>query len=68
MLCTLLPLIKDSLGDITRSENYRAIAGGCLILKVLDLVILKLERDKLSTDALQLPTNPTRAQLLVLGQ
>ena len=35
LMCTLLPLLKDNLGDITSSENYRAIAGGCLLLKLL---------------------------------
>ena len=53
LLCTLMPLVKDNFGDITKSENYRAIAGGCLILKVLDLIVLKIEVSKLSTDALQ---------------
>ena len=53
LLCTLMPLVKNSLSDITKSDNYRAIAGGCLLLKVLDLVILNIERDKLDTDALQ---------------
>ena len=28
LLCTLAPLIKDNLGDITLSSKYRAIAGG----------------------------------------
>ena len=27
LLCTLLPLVKDKLGDITSSENYWAIAS-----------------------------------------
>ena len=40
LLCTLLPLVKDNLGDITSSENYRAIASGSLLLKLLDIVIL----------------------------
>ena len=53
LLCTLMPMIKDNLGDIAKSNNHRAIAGGCLILKVLDLVILHLEGEKLSTDSLQ---------------
>ena len=30
LLCTLLPLVKDNLGYVTTSENYRAIASGCL--------------------------------------
>ena len=33
LLCTLIPLVKDGLGDITSSKNYRAIAGGCLLFK-----------------------------------
>ena len=28
LLCSLMPLVKDNLGDITKSSNYRAIAGG----------------------------------------
>ena len=51
--CTLLPLVKDGLGDITASDNYRAIASGSLILKLLDIVILLLEGDKLGCDSMQ---------------
>ena len=53
LICTLIPLVKDNLGDITSSDNYRAIAGGCLLLKLLDIVILLLEGDKLGCDELQ---------------
>ena len=53
LLCTLLPLVKDNLGDITSSDNYRAIASGSLILKLLDIVILLLEGDKLGCDSMQ---------------
>ena len=53
MICTLTPLIKDNFGDITSSDNYRAIAGGCLLLKLLDIVILLIEGDKLSFSDLQ---------------
>ena len=53
LVCTLLPLVKDNLGDITSSDNYRAIAGGCLLLKLVDLVILLLEGERLSCDTLQ---------------
>ena len=58
LLCSLMPLVKDNLGDITKSSNYRAIAGGCLILKVLDLLILEIESEKLSTDCLQFAYKP----------
>ena len=53
LLCTLLPLVKDNLADTTSADNYRAIASGSLLLKLLDLVILLLEGDKLNTDQLQ---------------
>ena len=48
-----MPLVKDNLADITSSDNYRAIASGSLILKLLDIVILLLEGDKLECDHLQ---------------
>ena len=35
LVCTLLPLVKDNLADITSSDNYRAIASGSLVLKLL---------------------------------
>ena len=53
LVCTLLPLVKDNLADITSSDNYKAIATGSLILKLLDIVILILEGDKLECDQLQ---------------
>ena len=53
LICTLLPLVKDNLSDITSSDNYRAIASSSLVLKLLDILILMLEGDKLSCDQLQ---------------
>ena len=53
LVCTLMPLVKDKFGDTTASNNYRAIAGGCLILKLLDLVVLILEGEKLSFSEMQ---------------
>ena len=53
LLCTLLPIVKDGLGDITSSDNYRAIASGSLLLKLLDIVILILEGNKLSVSQMQ---------------
>ena len=58
LLCTLLPLVKDNLGDTTSADNYRAIASGSLILKLLDIVILLLEGDKLQCDQLQFGFQP----------
>ena len=53
LVCTLLPLVKDNLADITQSNNYRAIAASSQILKLLDIVLLLLEGDKLGCDGLQ---------------
>ena len=53
LMCSLYPLVKNKLGDTTSSDNYRAIAGRSLLLKLLDLVILILEGDKLGFSELQ---------------
>ena len=53
LMCNIIPLVKDSLGDTTSSNNYRSIATGCQVLKLLDLVILLIEGDKLAVDQLQ---------------
>ena len=53
LLCTLVPIVKDNLDDISISDNYRAIAIGSLILKWFDWLILILNSDKLTTDELQ---------------
>ena len=58
LVCTLLPLVKDNLGDLTQSDNYRAIAAGSQILKLLDIVILILEGEKLGCDQLQFEFQP----------
>ena len=50
LICTLLPLVKDNLADTTSSDNYRAIASGSLLLKLLDMIILILEGDKQACD------------------
>ena len=53
LICTLLPLVKDNLADITQSDNYRAIAASSQVLKLLDIVILILEWEKLGCDEMQ---------------
>ena len=58
LVCTLSPLIKNKLGDITSSDNYRAIAGGSLLLKIIDIVILLLEGDKFYFSQLQFAYQP----------
>ena len=53
MISALIPLVKDKLGDITASNNYRSIALSSLILKVFDWVVLLLYSDDLKVDELQ---------------
>lgn len=53
LLSTLIPIIKNKLGDITSSGNYRSIAISSLVLKIFDLVILSTFQDKLQLDELQ---------------
>jgi len=53
LICTLLPLVKDNLGDLASSDNYRGIAIGSLVLKLFDWIILLLEGPNLSCDELQ---------------
>ena len=49
--CALcVPIVKDNLGDITSSDNYRAIALGSLLLKWFDGLVIILGGDKLRKD------------------
>ena len=58
LLATLVPLIKDKLGSISSSKNYRSIAMSSLILKLLDWVILLLFGESLGVDQLQFAYQP----------
>ena len=58
LLATLVPIIKDKLGSISSSKNYRSIAMSSLILKLLDWVILLLFGDSLGVDQLQFAYQP----------
>ena len=53
MISAMIPLVKDKLGDICASNNYRSIALSSLILKVFDWVIILLYGDRLNLDCLQ---------------
>ena len=53
MISTLIPLVKEKMGDITSSDNYRSISISSLILKVFDYVILDIHGDSLTVDELQ---------------
>ena len=53
LLSTLVPIIKDKMGDICSSQNYRSIAISSLILKVVDWVVIILYGECLNLDDLQ---------------
>ena len=53
LLSTLVPLVKDKLGDISISKNYRSVAISSILLKLLDWVIILNEGDSLGLDELQ---------------
>ena len=53
LLSTLVPLIKNKLGDKCSSKNYRSIAISSLLLKVIDWIILILFGESLGLDELQ---------------
>ena len=53
LLSTVIPLLKDKLGDVTSSNNYRSIALSSLVLKIFDWVVLLLYDENLSADELQ---------------
>ena len=42
LLATLVPIIKDKLGSITASKNYRSIAISSILLKMIDWTFLIL--------------------------
>ena len=58
LLASLVPLIKDKLGSINDSKNYRSIAMSSLILKLLDWIILLLFGSSLGDDQLQFAHQP----------
>ena len=53
MLSTLVPLLKDKLGDQCSSSNYRSIALSSLILKIFDWVLILICEKELVFDDLQ---------------
>ena len=53
MVSTLLPMIKDKLGDTCSSSNYRSIALTSLLLKIFDWILLLIFDEELKIDELQ---------------
>ena len=53
LLSTLVPLVKDKLGNIGCSKNYRSVAISSLVVKLIDWVIILLEDESLKLNELQ---------------
>ena len=53
LISSIVPLVKDKLGDVNTSSNYRSIALSNLLLKVFDWVIILIYDQNLATDDLQ---------------
>ena len=53
LLSNLIPIVKDKLGDITISENYRSIAISSLVIKIFDWAIILAFNKHLQLDDLQ---------------
>ena len=53
LLSTLVPLVKDKLGNINSSKNYRSVAISSILLKLIDWVIILLEGSSLGLNDLQ---------------
>ncbi len=58
LISTLVPLLKDKLGDVCSSSNYRSIAISSLLLKLFDWVVIILFGDKLNLDEKQFSYQP----------
>ena len=58
LIARLVPIIKDKLGSISSSKNYRSIALSSQVLKLFDWVILLLFGESLGVDQLQFAYQP----------
>ena len=58
MMANLVPIVKDKLGDICSSSNYRSIAISSLLLKIFDWVVISLYGTELELDERQFSYQP----------
>ena len=52
LVATIIPLIKDKLGDPENSDDYRSIALNSVVLNVFDWIIITLFGNRLGLDKL----------------
>jgi len=53
LLSVLVPIIKDKLGNISSSKNYRSIAISSIVLKIFDWIVILLFGKTFELDELQ---------------
>ena len=53
LIAKMIPLLKDSNGDISSMDNYRSISLSSIFLKIWDFVILILYGEKLDSGSMQ---------------
>ena len=53
LLATMVPIIKDKLGDLCASKNYRSIAISSVVLKLIDWLIINIFGNFLKLDDFQ---------------
>ena len=53
LISTLVPLVKDKLGNINASKNYRSVAISSILLKLIDWVVILLGGPSLELNELQ---------------
>ena len=53
LLAVLVPIVKDKLGNISSSKNYRSIAISSLVLKIFDWLVVLLFGETFGLDDLQ---------------
>ena len=58
LVATLVPIIKDKLGSVSSSKNYRSIALSSQILKLFYWVVLLLDGESLGVGQLQFAYQP----------
>ena len=58
LLATLVPIIKDKLGSMNTSKNYRSIAISSVILKLIDWIIIILFGSTFGLNDLQFAYQP----------
>ena len=58
LLATLVPIVKDKLGDLCSSKNYRSIAISSVILKLIDWLIINIFGHFMKLDDFQFGFQP----------